>query len=134
MKQTILDNVRLAPAARETVGFGRNGTALVTIAALTELLGEPQSCGDEDKVTAEWWLDTPRGPVLIHDYWWNRSDEMSFNGNRRASMWAAAWFRAQGITASCTYWHWLMETHKHGYASIQAPPYFSTVSEGRVAP
>lgn len=105
MHDLIINNVTLAPTGRETIGHGRCGTANITLDGLANRFGDPHARPAEDptsdgKVTAIWYLDTPRGPAAVRDYWWNRPDEQSIAGSWQACLWAAAWLRCHGITAT----------------------------------
>lgn len=126
MKQIILDNVRPSSTMLDTIGTGREGAVIATQEQLTELLGNPfryTEAESDGKFTVEWYLATPRGPVCVHDYWWNKPDEFSLGGKRLAVRWAAAWFRAHGLTATQTYEYAMTEFHRHGYNSIGTLPY-----------
>lgn len=108
------NNVRLATAEEHqagTIGGGRAGTIRgLTLADFGARFGDPHELGDGDKVTAEWYFQTPRGLVSVYDYWWNAKDELSIGvrnttegnpfGNANAARWLARFLRELGIRAS----------------------------------
>jgi hypothetical protein len=107
MHKPIINNVCLSPVLRSVVGHGRCGTAVITLAELESRLGAPHLLGSgDDKITARWHLDTPRGPVEISDYWWNGPREQSIRGSYRACLWAAAWMRNRLQIQACVRGHY----------------------------
>lgn len=113
MKQIPLANVRLARVPRSTAGHGRQGTALMTLTHFQTTFGSAHELGSaDDKITAMWYFDTPRGPVSVYDYWWNRHGEMSLGGSYRACLWFAAYLRALGVEASCRRWEMLRDRRR----------------------
>lgn len=87
-------------------GASRMGTAHCTLEDLERLFG-PKHRGDsgDEKVTATWYFETPRGAAQVGDYWWNRKDEQSIRAaNRKAALWLARHLRRNGIPAKCGNW------------------------------
>ena len=53
------------------------------------------------KVSAIWYFQTPRGPVQVHDYWWNKKDELSIAApDMRSMRWFLRWCENRGIPAT----------------------------------
>lgn len=51
------------------------------------------------KVSAIWYFDTPRGPVQVSDYWWNKPDELSVRAiDVRAMRWFRRWCKINDWT------------------------------------
>lgn len=111
----IAEHVSLATAeerkAYRCYGGGRAGTLRgLTLQQFAKVFGNPHEHGDGEKVTASWFFVTPRGMVAVHDYWWNKSDELSIGlrnatkgnpfGDPRAMLWVRKYFRALGLNAS----------------------------------
>lgn len=102
----LLRSVSLADEARDTVGSGRSGSVYATVEDTTTRLGAPTVqygvnavCFD-DKVTVEWHFDTPRGPAVLHDFWWNHRGVLSLRGNPKAVQWLRFWLNHHNIKAS----------------------------------
>lgn len=103
MRNIIIERVTVAanPAALSEGPYGRSGTAIAPEWLFVKLLGEPDRSGSPDeKVTIQWFLNTPRGLVCVRDYWWNRPGEWSLAGPRKATLWAAAFLRTLGARAA----------------------------------
>jgi len=77
--------------------YGRTGTVFAPRSRLEDVLGAPDVTPIDDKVKVRWMIDTPRGAVCVRDYWWNQATEWSVVGNRLATLWALAFFRAHAI-------------------------------------
>jgi len=77
----------------------RVGTITCTLQDFARLTGNPHDLGSpDDKITAAWWFATPRGPVQVSDYWWNRKDELSIrSADARAMRWFIRWCRLHGF-------------------------------------
>lgn len=102
-------NVCLATAQQVAAcnGTSRTGTRYgVTLHDLAKRLGNPHEAAPvEDrydykkdlvdgagKVSAIWYVSTPRGLVEIRDYWWNKRDVMSLGSvDCRAVIWVHRW-------------------------------------------
>ena len=105
MKETIFANVEHRDTLATEGPYGRTGTAVISIAEMRALFGEPQIDGDrDDKVKAGWFFKTPRGYVCVRDYWWNTEREMSIAGHPKGALWVAAYFRARGYQAAHCRW------------------------------
>ncbi len=101
LSQVIHDNIKPningGPAK---FGSCRRGTAYCTLYQLEELFGQCHGEGDFEKVTKEWYFQTPRGEVTIHDYWWNSPDIQSIGSEDwRATRWMIAYLRRNKIKA-----------------------------------
>ena len=105
-------NVCLSSIYRSPFGC-RAGTIEMSPHAFYGKFGDPHALHSPDilnhskarayydrKVTVEWCFDTPRGPVIVRDYWWNGPDELSLEANNnRAARWAVYYLRTLGIVA-----------------------------------
>lgn len=95
---------RINTAPRQWKGGGRCGTIRTTLELFANIVGNPHEAApaaewrDYDKplvdgagkISAIWCFTTPRGPVMVSDYWWNKPDELSV---RAADVRAMIWFR-----------------------------------------
>ena len=83
------------------IGSCRMGTLLADEAQLRAAFGKPWKYGGRDgKVTAEWFLNTPRGMVSLYDFHWNPPGQWSIGaGDRRAARWAVRYLAAFGFRA-----------------------------------
>lgn len=100
LSQIINDNVKANLKGGALAGSSRRGTALCTLYALEELFGQCHGQGDMEKVTKEWYFETPRGRVTIRDYWWNDPGFQSIASiDWRATRWMIAYLRRNKIRA-----------------------------------
>ena len=78
---------------------GRIGTVWgLTVQDFAKRFGNPHLLGEDDKTTATWYFWTPRGPVQVGDYWWNRADELSVRAvDKRAFRWFRQWAKQHGL-------------------------------------
>lgn len=125
--RNISENVSLATAARSQQWFedlerapqkwrggGRQATLYGhTLEDFARRIGNPHQAAPREhwrnynghdltdgagKVSAIWYFDTPRGLVEVHDYWWNRPNELSINAtDRRAIRWFKRWCATNGF-------------------------------------
>ncbi len=104
-----------APAAKFTrLASGRAGTVFATLEEFEAIAGPPTVAAprahwyDYDghnltdgagKVSAEWEIDTPRGPIAVYDYWWNPKGQLSIGlrGDSRAFLWLRQGLRDRGL-------------------------------------
>lgn len=85
----------LTAAAVERVRFaeangGRAGTLYASAEALAAAFGGRAPAGE--KTSAEWYFETPAGPVAVWGYKWNGAEEWSLVGSGRAVRAFAALF------------------------------------------
>lgn len=106
------NNVCLASVYRSP-GGGRTGTVNRSPNGFYKIFGNPHALHepdilhnskakayDDQKVTVEWCFDTPRGPVIVRDYWWNGENELSIQaGNKRENNWIKYYLRTMQIDA-----------------------------------
>jgi len=91
---------------------GRCSTIRMTLLAFAKRVGNPHECvpirdwrrydlpllDGAGKVSASWYFWTPRGPVEVSDYWWNKEDELSVRASdMRAMRWFLRWCKLQNI-------------------------------------
>lgn len=92
---------------------GRAGTVFCTLAEFEAVAGPPTHAAPRDhwydynqkltdgagKVSAEWEIATPRGPIAVYDYWWNPRDQLSIGlrGDSRALLWLRKGLADRGI-------------------------------------
>jgi hypothetical protein len=103
-----------APAAKfRRLASGRAGTIFSTLHEFEAVAGPPTIAAPRDqwydysqkltdgagKVSAEWTIATPRGPISVHDYWWNPRDQLSIGllGDSRAMIWLRKGLADRGI-------------------------------------
>jgi len=105
-------NVCLASVYRSPMG-GRTGTVNLSPNGFFKRFGNPHALHepdilhngkdkayDDQKVTVEWCFDTPRGPVIVRDYWWNGENEMSIAAsNNRSARWVKYYLKSRNIKA-----------------------------------
>lgn len=98
---TLAENVTLD---RDALGEGsyRIGTVHCTLAEFRAEFGAPHVLGSaDDKVKETWHFRTPRGPVEVRDYWWNRDGELSIAATTpKAVLWLAGYLRRVGFKAA----------------------------------
>ncbi len=98
--QIINDNVKANINGGTLAGSSRMGTAFCTLNDLEALFGQCHGEGDFEKVTKEWYFETPRGRVTIRDYWWNSPNIQSIASIEwRATRWMIAYLRRNKIKA-----------------------------------
>jgi len=94
--ETLRAHVSANPRGHEPGGSYRTGTARLTLDKARQLFGPPHAHGDGDKVTCEWFFNTPRGNATLRDYWWNGSGSLSIASNGgKAALWLAAYLRRE---------------------------------------
>ena len=106
MLAPIIKNVRLASTWKPA--GSRQGTLFCSLEEFAKRVGSPHvkdfskdGIDGAGKVHAAWTIDTPRGPVEIHDYWWNPSNQLSIGASdSRAALWCRAWLRLHGFRCS----------------------------------
>lgn len=94
---------------------GRAGTVFATLEEFEAVAGPPTVAAPREfwyaydsnhpltdgagKVSAEWEIDTPRGPIAVHDYWWNPKGQLSIGlrGDARALLWLRRGLTARGL-------------------------------------
>jgi hypothetical protein len=93
---------------------GRAGTVFATLEEFEAVAGPPTVAAPRDqwynynghslidgagKVSAEWEIDTPRGPISVHDFWWNPKGQLSIGlrGDARAMLWLRKGLAMRGI-------------------------------------
>lgn len=116
-KAGVADRLIPAMVCRAAAGAcsegGRVGTRYgVTLQDLFRGLGPPHEAAPVDqwrrydlplldgagKVSAIWYVTTPRGVCAIRDYWWNCEDELSLAArDSRATLWVHRWLDRQGL-------------------------------------
>ena len=105
--------VSLASTCQDMTGCGRSGTLRCSLERFASRVGDPHEAAPREhwrnysghdlldgagKVSAIWYFTTPRGPVEVHDYWWNGDNELSLAArDRRALLWFMRWARLQGL-------------------------------------
>lgn len=109
--KAIREYVAIAPCRREIqsgrvgtlyMGFAEEGKGMSGLQAAQRVFGQPV-CGQSGdcKVTMSWHFDTPRGPVEVSDYWWNKWNELSIRSkSKKAAMWFCASMRQRGYRAT----------------------------------
>ncbi len=70
----------------DLAGACRQGSVIISRDELAELFGEPNySTNDpEEKVTFEYYLQTPFGVANLYDYWWNAVNTVSIGAKDEA--------------------------------------------------
>jgi hypothetical protein len=101
MRKTIIKNIELAPMRQDCDGGSyRTGTAYLDLAKARHHFGAAGGHGDGEKVTAEWFFNTPRGVAILRDYWWNGASVLSIaSAGPHAGRWLAAYLRTLGVRA-----------------------------------
>ena len=100
LSETIHDNVKPNINGSLLAGSVRRGTACCTLYELEALFGECHRQGDMERITKEWYFETPRGRVTIHDWWTDKTDNLSIvSENWRATRWMIAYLRRNKIAA-----------------------------------
>lgn len=80
---------------------GRCGTLYADRATLLTLFGGRGGYGDGEKVTEEWYFETPDGPVGVWDYWYNAPGEWSIAGSPEAcAAFVALFDGVEGVRAA----------------------------------
>ena len=105
------------PKLAKYMGGGRGGTVVnCLLYEFARKFGDPHEAAPKDdwycydldllgdgKVSAEWFVVTPRGMCCIHDYWWNKRNILSINtasnADSRAMLWCVRWLRNHGLDA-----------------------------------
>jgi hypothetical protein len=109
-----LNHVCLASIYKNPLGC-RRGTVHISANDFYKRFGNPHQLAnenilehtkdvayDDNKVTAIWCFDTPRGVGIVRDYWWNGDNEMSLQANnRKVTLWLAKYLKALGIQTTC---------------------------------
>lgn len=73
-----------------------------TMFQMEQLLGDRHSEGEENKMTAEWFLVTDHGSVTVNDWWALNEGEYQINAaNDRAAELAVDYFKQHGLQAYC---------------------------------
>jgi hypothetical protein len=68
--------------------------------AMEKLLGDRHSTGDDNKMSAEWFLVTDHGSVTVNDWWAYNEGEFAINAaNNRAANVAVLYFKQHGMQA-----------------------------------
>jgi len=117
-RKAIKDNWRTAHVKQNRTGnqegTGRAGTIHCTLEHFAYTICEPHQQVSRDqwrnydlelldgagKISCLWVFSTPRGNVTVHDYWWNKEDELSIGAeNRKAALWLVTYLKARGISA-----------------------------------
>ena len=106
MHSPIINNVSLAPTWKPS--GHRCGTLFCSLEEFARRVGDPHAMDfstdgldGSGKVHAEWSINTPRGVVNIHDYWWNPPGQLSIGAvSERAALWGRAWLRLHGFKCS----------------------------------
>lgn len=104
----LFTHVHLAkPSACESFGSGRMTTREdITLYDMAAFMGPPHSAlpesewynYDDEKVTASWYFNTPRGPVTIRDYYWHDKGTLTIAGHdMRALLWIERYLDLRGI-------------------------------------
>lgn len=57
----------------------------------------------DNKVTMSWVFDTPSGPAVLRDYWWNGPGEWSIAArNKESFQWFIDFLKSKGFTGAWT--------------------------------
>ena len=100
LSQTINDNVKSNINGALLAGSVRRGSAYCSLYELEELFGQCHSEVNTARVTKEWYFETPRGRVTIHDFWSNPHFVLSIVSiDWRATRWMIAYLRRNKIKA-----------------------------------
>lgn len=68
--------------------------------AMEKLLGDRHGTGEEEKMSAEWYLVTPHGSITVNDWWAYTEGEFAINAeNDRAALIAVTYFKQHNIHA-----------------------------------
>lgn len=94
-------NVQLNPKGQRHHDHIKQGKLSCNRADLEYLIGTPHGPkGEDNKVSAEWYLVTNHGPVTVHDYWAFNEDEFAIDAATiQAGREAVNYFKTNGLQA-----------------------------------